>query len=112
VATGNAIRGTRIGSGPARSSEVGEQAPRQTTTFWCANGHRTTASFAVDVVVPALWECPRCGLPAGPDEENPPVPPRVEPYKTHLAYVKERRSDADAEAILAEALARVRQRRR
>ena len=34
--------------------------------------------------------------------------PRVEPYKTHLAYVKERRSDSDGEAILAEALARLR----
>jgi hypothetical protein len=32
----------------------------------------------------------------------------VEPYKTHLAYVKERRSDADGEAILAEALGRLR----
>jgi hypothetical protein len=32
----------------------------------------------------------------------------VEPYKTHLAYVKERRSDADGEAILAEALQRLR----
>ena len=34
--------------------------------------------------------------------------PRTEPYKTHLAYVKERRSDADGEAILEEALGRLR----
>jgi hypothetical protein len=39
---------------------------------------------------------------------NPPAAPRVEPYKTHLAYVKERRSDTDGEAILAEAIARLR----
>jgi hypothetical protein len=32
----------------------------------------------------------------------------VEPYKTHLAYVKERRSDADGDAILTEALERLR----
>jgi len=31
--------------------------------------------------------------------------PRNEPYKTHLAYVRERRSDADGDAILEEALA-------
>lgn len=37
-----------------------------------------------------------------------PAPPRTEPYKTHLAYVRERRSDADGEAILAEALAKLR----
>ena len=48
------------------------------------------------------------GVSAGQDEANPPAPPRVEPYKTHLAYVKERRSDADGEAILAEALQRLR----
>ena len=37
-----------------------------------------------------------------------PDPPRTEPYKTHLAYVRERRSDEDGEAILAEALAKLR----
>ena len=42
--------------------------------------------------------------------QNPPAPPRVEPYKTHLAYVKERRSDADGEAILDEALQQLRDR--
>ncbi|HYT09461.1 MAG TPA: RNA polymerase-binding protein RbpA, partial [Mycobacteriales bacterium] len=51
------------------------------------------------------------GLPAGRDEQEPPAPPRNEPYKTHLAYVRERRSDADGEAILEEALARLRDRR-
>lgn len=44
----------------------------------------------------------------GKDRESPPDPPRTEPYKTHLAYVRERRSDADGEAILAEALAKLR----
>ncbi|MDT7561603.1 MAG: hypothetical protein QOG76_227, partial [Pseudonocardiales bacterium] len=38
-------------------------------------------------------------------------PPRNEPYKTHLAYVKERRSDADGAAILDEALGRLRKHR-
>ena len=58
--------------------------------------------------VPETWDCPRCGLPGGRDAENPPAAPRTEPYKTHLAYVKERRSDADGEAILEEALGRLR----
>jgi hypothetical protein len=76
-------------------------------SYWCANGHQIEPSFAVDVPVPAIWECPRCGLPAGQDEENPPARPRTEPYKTHLAYVKERRSDADGAAILDEAMQRL-----
>jgi hypothetical protein len=34
----------------------------------------------------------------------------VEPYKTHLAYVKERRSQTEAEEILDEALQSLRDR--
>jgi hypothetical protein len=35
----------------------------------------------------------------------------MEPYKTHLAYVKERRSDTEAEQLLEEALDQLRARR-
>jgi RNA polymerase-binding protein len=111
VASGSAIRGTRVGAGPIRWAERGEQAARRTVSYWCANGHATHPSFAADVTAPALWECPSCGLPAGQEQHNPPAPPRAEPYKTHLAYVKERRTDDDAAAILAEALSQLRQRR-
>src|SRR5262249_61739336 len=72
-------------------------------------GQETRPSCAPEAAVPEIWECPRCGFPAGQDEHSPPAPPRVEPYKTHLAYVKERRSDADGAAILEEALNRLRQ---
>lgn len=105
---GNAIRGTRVGAGPMGESERGETAPRSRIPYFCANGHITTPSFAVDADIPESWDCPRCGLPAGRERENPPAPPRTEPYKTHLAYVKERRSDKDGQQILAEALERLR----
>ncbi len=106
MAGGNAIRGSRVGAGPMGEAERGEAAPRVFVSYWCANGHETRPSFADDgqAQPPETWDCPRCGLPAGQDRENPPVAPRNEPYKTHLAYVKERRSDADGEAILEEAL--------
>ena len=87
-------------------AERGEAAPRVRVSFYCCNGHETIPSFANDAPVPETWDCPRCGFPAGRDEQNPPAPPRIEPYKTHLAYVKERRTDADGAAILAEALGR------
>ena len=63
------------------------------------------------MAAPATWECPRCGQPAGRSASQPPGASRSEPYKTHLAYVKERRTDAEGAAILAEALAKLRQRR-
>ncbi|GAB3010066.1 RNA polymerase-binding protein RbpA [Actinosynnema sp. NPDC050801] len=111
MAGGNAIRGTRVGAGPMGESERGESAPRRRVSYWCANAHESRPSFAVEAEIPENWDCPRCGLPAGRDEQAPPAPPRNEPYKTHLAYVKERRSDADGEAILEEALIKLRKQR-
>ena len=61
--------------------------------------------------IPDAWDCPRCGLPANLDSGNPPPPPKIEPYKTHLAYVKERRTDKEAADILTEALQALRARR-
>lgn len=108
MAGGSAIRGSRVGAGPMGEAERGDAAPRLKVSFWCANGHESTPSFAVDAAIPDSWDCPKCGLPASRDQENPPPPPRNEPYKTHLAYVKERRNDVDGQAILDEALEKLR----
>ncbi len=113
MASGSAIRGSRVGAGPMGEAERGDSAPRVWVSYWCAHGHETRPSFADDTntEVPETWDCPRCGFPAGQDKENPPSPSRNEPYKTHLAYVKERRSDEDGQAILDEALAALRAKR-
>jgi len=92
-------------------AERGEAAPRHRISYWCANRHETRVAFATDADIPQLWDCPRCGLPAGQDSADPPPAPRIEPYKTHLAYVRERRSDEDGDALLEEALARLAARR-
>ena len=90
---GNAIRGSRVGAGPMGEAERGEAAPRQAVTYFCSHDHRSVVTFAIEAAVPESWDCPKCGLPASLDSENPPPAPKIEPYKTHLAYVKERRSD-------------------
>jgi hypothetical protein len=108
VAGGNAIRGSRVGAGPMGEAERGEAAPRRRIPFYCANQHETRPSFADDAAIPETWDCPRCGFPAGQDKDNPPAQSKTEPYKTHLAYVRERRNAEDGEAILAEALAKLR----
>jgi rubredoxin len=112
VSGGSAIRGSRVGAGPMGEAERGDSAPRQRVAYFCANGHETRPTFAVDAQLPDSWDCPRCGLPASRDESNPPPPPRIEPYKTHLAYVKERRSDSEAAEILQEALQTLRDKRK
>jgi hypothetical protein len=108
VTSRNAIPGHRIGAGRMGEPDRGVAAPRIRVSFWCVNKHETRPGFAVDAVIPDTWECPRCGNPAGPDKQDPPARRQAEPHKTHLAYVKERRSESDGEAILAEALARLR----
>lgn len=108
----HAIRGSRVGSGPMGEAERGEAAPRQSVTYFCSRDHRSVVTFSVDATAPESWDCPRCGLPASLDAENPPPPPKIEPYKTHLAYVKERRSDQEAADILDEAVQQLRSRRK
>ncbi|MBA0125951.1 RNA polymerase-binding protein [Haloechinothrix alba] len=111
MADGQAIRGSKVGSGPAGEAERGESAPRRVVSYWCANGHESTPAFATDADAPREWECQRCGVPAGRDRDNPPEARRTEPYKSHFAYVQERRSEEEGQAILAEALERIQERR-
>ncbi len=110
MAGGTAIRGSRVGAGPMGEAERGEAIARFRISYWCLNGHETRPSFADDgtVDIPEEWDCPRCGFPAGQDKNNPPSPSKNEPYKTHLAYVKERRTEAEAKKILEDALRRLR----
>ena len=111
MAGGNAIRGSRVGAGPMGEAERGDAAPRLRVSYFCARGHETKPAFAVDAAIPESWDCPRCGLPANTDADNPPPPPKIVPYKTHLAYVKERRSESEAKEILEDAIASLRARR-
>jgi len=58
--------------------------------------------------IPEKWDCPTWGLPAARDRNNPPSAVVNVPYKTHLAYVKERRTDAEGAKILEDALKKLR----
>jgi Na+-translocating ferredoxin:NAD+ oxidoreductase RnfC subunit len=92
----------------------GFKAERITVSYYCSAGHEYSPQYAANVdaaEIPELLDCPSCGLPAGQDKANPPVIAKHEPYKTHLAYVKERRTEAEAKELLEEAVAAVRERR-
>ena len=78
--------------------------PKSRSAPCCDSGTGGHTSCLRAASVPERWACPGCGWLAGRDEATPPPPPQLEPYKPHLAYVKERRSEEDAEAILNEAL--------
>lgn len=111
---GSAIRGSRVGSGPMGEQDRGYHADRVAVSYWDALGNETVRYFAAnlpDEEIPETIDCPTSGLPAGRDKANPPAVSKLEPYKTHLAYVKERRSDDEAQQILTDALQQLRERR-
>ncbi|MEY4742513.1 MAG: hypothetical protein RL672_1263 [Actinomycetota bacterium] len=111
---GSAIRGSRIGAGPMGEQDRGYMAERVLRSYYCINGHVQNPRFAATIDetdIPEFMDCPNCGLPAGQDQANPPQIAKHEPYKTHLAYVKERRTEEEAEQLLDEAVAAVRERR-
>lgn len=107
MAGGSAIRGSRVGAGPLGESERGQSIAKIRISYWCSEGHETLVPFAHDVekeLIPEFWDCPTCGLPGGQDKDNPPRPQKNEPYKTHLAYVQERRGEAELDETLHRAL--------
>lgn len=111
---GSAIRGSRVGAGPMGEQDRGFKAERITVSYFCSAGHEYSPQYAANVEtaeIPELIDCPSCGLPAGQDKANPPIVTKHEPYKTHLAYVKERRTATEAKELLDEAVAAVRERR-
>lgn len=92
----------------------GYHADRITVSYWDALGNETVRHFAANLPeedIPEIVDSPQSGLPAGRDRENPPSVAKLEPYKTHLAYVKERRSEDEAAQLLDEALQHLRARR-
>ncbi len=114
VSGGSAIRGSRVGSGPMGEQDRGIHAERISISYWDAMGNETVRHFAANLPeeeIPETIDSPSTGLPAGRDKNNPPQVAKNEPYKTHLAYVKERRTDEEASQILDEALLKLRQRR-
>jgi hypothetical protein len=103
-----------VGSGPMGEQDRGYHAERVAISYWDELGNETVRHFAANLPadeIPDIIDSPSSGLPAGRDKENPPAVPKLEPYKTHLAYVKERRSEEEAAQLLEEALQALRTRR-
>lgn len=113
------FRGTRAGvtagsgSSLQSSEDHGTPLPRIKVSYWCAKGHETQPVFLKlpEEQIPEVWDCRRCGAPATRDGHAAAAADALDDgYKSHLEYVKERRSDQDAEDVLAGALEKLRAR--
>jgi len=92
----------------------GYHADRIQVSYWDELGNETVRYFAAnlpDEEIPETIDSPQSGLPAGRDKANPPLVAKLEPYKTHLAYVKERRTEEEQASLLDEAIQQLRARR-
>jgi hypothetical protein len=108
------LRGARIGGSAGLDIDRGAPLePRSGVSYWCAAGHHSTPQISSAAEAPEQWDCDRCGQPAGRVEAQPPAaerPPGVS-HKTPYEFLMMRRSAADGEALLDEALTRLRSRR-
>ena len=107
------LRGNRLVLASNQMDRGATPAPRRQAEYWCANDHLTTVPFAADVDLPEEWLCYACGRPAGPARGDAPkaVHQRVFP-KSPYEFVMMRRTEAEADRLLAEAVAELRARRR
>lgn len=111
------FRGTRAGVTEGtgfsfESEDQGKPLARIRVSYWCSKGHETTPVFLKlpEDQIPLVWDCRRCGGPASRDGRAAAADAMDDGYKSHLEYVKERRSDQDAEDVLAGALEKLRAR--
>lgn len=112
--TTTTIRGARLGGAGSYEAERegAEYEPRRRHTYTCGLGHVTTVVFHAEAEAPAEWECAVCPVPARHDEHHAAT---AEPAtkrtvtKTHWEQLRSRRSEAELETLLAEALSNYRQ---
>ena len=113
------FRGTRAGVTAGSGSSLqstdssAQPLPRIRVSYWCAKGHETQPVFLKlpEDQIPLNWDCRRCGGSASRDGQAAALAdPFDDGYKSHLEYVKERRSGQDAEDVLAGALEKLRAR--
>ena len=103
-----ALRGTRLGATSYENDRNTDLAPRQEIAFDCPKGHHFSVPFAAEAEVPATWECRVCGALAFTSTGDLPTPKKVKPPRSHWDMLRERRSIADLEQVLAERLALIR----
>lgn len=99
------LRGSRLGAVSYENDRNTDLAPRQVASYDCPKGHHFAVPLAAEAEVPETWECRFCGTTAVRVGAGAPEPKKTKPVRTHMDMLRERRSTADLEEVLKEALA-------
>ncbi|HEU5484640.1 MAG TPA: RNA polymerase-binding protein RbpA [Microlunatus sp.] len=98
------LRGTGLGAKSFEDEAGVEFAARQEIGFDCPRGHHFALTFAAEAELPAVWECPRCGGESIRSDGVVAEAKEEKPARTHWDMLRERRSIAELEDLLAERL--------
>ena len=101
------LRGSRLGAVSYETDRNHDLAPRQIARYRTENGEEFEVPFADDAEIPGTWLC-RNGMEGVLIEGDLPEPKKVKPPRSHWDMLRERRSIADLEQVLAERLALIR----
>ncbi|HEY5820854.1 MAG TPA: RNA polymerase-binding protein RbpA [Propionibacteriaceae bacterium] len=104
MAKSASLRGVGLGSKSFEGTDGIVLSPRQSIEFDCPAGHHFTVVFSQEAELPATWDCTRCGDPAARSDGYQAAAQNVKPDRTHMDRLRERRTDLELEAILAERL--------
>jgi RNA polymerase-binding protein len=107
------LRGKQLAAPSNQVDRGAPPVPRRKAEYWCAHDHLTTVPFAADVEAPEEWLCYACGRPAGPERGAAPISERQRVFpRTPYEFLMMRRTEAEGDVLLAEAVADLRRRRR
>lgn len=102
------LRGTGLGAKSFEDEAGVEFAPRREVGFDCPRKHHFTLVFAEEAEMPSVWECPRCGAESLRSDGQRAEAKEEKPVRTHWDMLRERRSIAELEELLAERLSLLR----
>jgi hypothetical protein len=98
------LRGTGLGAKSFEDEAGVEFAARQEVGYDCARQHHFSLVFAAEAEIPSVWECPRCGAESLRSDGHRPEAKEEKAVRTHWDMLRERRSIAELEDLLAERL--------
>ena len=106
------LRGSRLGAVSYETDRNHDLAPRKTIRYECPRGHELEVPFADDAEAPTTWECRLHGSISRLVDGGEPEQKKVKPARTHCDMLLERRTIPELEALLAERLEMLAEKRR
>ena len=99
------LKATGLGTKSFEGDEGVALSPRRQLDFDCPAHHRFSIVFSDEALLPTTWDCPTCWATAVRSDGVEAEAVAVKPTRTHWDMLRERRSVAELEEILAERLA-------